>query len=177
MLDTLVTSKTRLKLILKFFLNPSSSAYLRELAEEFGESSNAVRLELNRFEQARLLESETKGNKKLYHANVIHPLYKDIHSIISKTIGIDHIVDEVVAKLGYVDEAYVTGDFAVGKNGKTIDILLIGIDIDKDFLHRLIDKAESLINRKIRYLILSPSEAEAHLGDRKGAMLIWKMEL
>ena len=93
------------------------------------------------------------------------------------SIGIDQIVDEVVAKLGYVDEAYVTGDFAVGKNGKTIDILLIGIDIDKDFLHRLIDKAESLINRKIRYLILSPSEAEAHLGDRKGAMLIWKMEL
>ncbi|MDO9580626.1 MAG: winged helix-turn-helix domain-containing protein [Bacteroidales bacterium] len=112
MLDTLVTSKTRLKLILKFFLNPCSSAYLRELAEEFGESSNAVRLELNRFEQAGLLKSEANGNKKLYRANVIHPLYKDIHSIISKTIGIDQIVDEVVAKLGDVEEAYITGDFA-----------------------------------------------------------------
>jgi DNA-binding GntR family transcriptional regulator len=58
MLDTLVTSKTRLKLILKFFLNPGSRAYLRGLAEEFGESSNAVRLELNRFEEAGLLESD-----------------------------------------------------------------------------------------------------------------------
>lgn len=176
MLDTLVTSKTRLKLILKFFLNPRSSAYLRELAEEFGESSNAVRLELNRFEQAGLLESEANGNKKLYRANVVHPLYKDIHSIISKTIGIDQIVDEVVAKLGDVEEAYVTGDFAVGKNGKTIDILLIGTDINKDFLHRLIDKAESLINRKIRYLILTPYEAGAHLGDGKDSMLIWRKE-
>ena len=55
--------------------------------------------------------------------------------------------------------------------------LLIGTDINKDFLHRLIDKAESLINRKIRYLILSPSEAVSHLGDGKGAMLIWKKEL
>ncbi|MFA5776785.1 MAG: winged helix-turn-helix domain-containing protein [Patescibacteria group bacterium] len=133
MLDTLVTSKTRLKLILKFFLNPHCSAYLRGLAEEFGESSNAVRLELNRFEQAGLLESEADGNKKLYRTNVIHPLYNDIHSIISKTIGIDQIIDEVVA--------------------------------------------ESLINRKIRYLILSPSEAGAHLGDGKRAMLIWKKEL
>ena len=177
MLDTLVTSKTRLKLILKFFLNPRSSAYLRGLAEEFGESSNAVRLELNRFEQAGLLESEADGNKKLYRANVIHPLYNDIHSIISKTIGIDQIVDEVVAKLGDVEEAYITGDFAVGKNGKTVDILLTGTDINKDFLHRLIDKAESLINRKIRYLILSPSEADSYLGDGKRAMLIWKKEL
>jgi len=176
MLDTLVTSKTRLKLILKFFLNPRSSAYLRELAEEFGESSNAVRLELNRFEQAGLLKSEAKGNKKLFRANVIHPLYKDINSIISKTIGIDKIVDEVVARLGQVEEAYVTGDFAVGKNGKTIDILLVGIDINKDFLHRLIDKTESLINRKIRYLILSPSEVGAHLSDEKGSMLIWRKE-
>ena len=176
MLDTLVTSKTRLKLILKFFLNPRSSAYLRELAEEFKESSNAVRLELNRFEQAGLLKSEAKGNKKLFRANVIHPLYKDINSIIRKTIGIDKIVDEVVARLGKVEEAYVTGDFAVGKNGKTIDILLAGTDIDKDFLHRLIDKTESLINRKIRYLILSPSEVAAHLGDEKGSMLIWRKE-
>jgi hypothetical protein len=176
MLDTLVTSKTRLKLILKFFLNPSSSAYLRGLAEEFGESSNAVRLELTRFEKAGLLKSEAKSNKKLYRANIVHPLYKDIHSIISKTIGIDHIVDEVVAKLGDVEEAYVTGDFAVGKNGKTIDILFIGSNINKDFLNRLIDKAESLIKRKIRYLILSPSEAGAYLVDEEGSMLIWRKE-
>ena len=176
MLNTLVTSKTRLKLILKFFLNPRSSAYLRELAEEFGESSNAVRLELNRFEQAGLLKSEAKGNKKLFRANVIHPLYNDINSIITKTIGIDKIVDEVVARLGKVEEAYVTGDFAIGKNGKTIDILLVGVNINKDFLHRLIDKTESLINRKIRYLILSPSEVAAHLGDEKGSMLIWRKE-
>lgn len=177
MLDTLVTSKTRLKLILKFFLNPCSSAYLRGLAEEFDESSNAVRLELNRFEEAGLLESEANGNKKLYHANVKHPLYKDINNIIRKTIGIDQIVDEVVAKLGDVEEAYVTGDFAIGKNGKTVDILLIGTEIHKDFLLKLIDNAESLIKRKIRYLILKPAEAKVHLGDGKGAMLIWRKDL
>ena len=177
MLDTLVTSKTRLKLILKFFLNSSSSAYLKELAKEFGESSNAVRLELNRFEKSGLLESEVSGNKKLYRANILHPLYNDIHSIISNTIGIVHIIDEVVTQLGDVEEAYITGDFAVGKNGKTIDILLICNIIDKNYLSLLIDKAESLINRKIRYLILSPSEAESHLEYEKEAMLIWKKEL
>jgi len=177
MLDTLVTSKTRLKLILKFFLNPCSSAYLRGLSEEFGESSNAVRLELNRFEDAGLLQSEVDGNKKLYRANLKHPLYKDINSIIRKTIGIDKIVDEVVEKLGDVEEAYVTGDFAIGKDSKTIDILMVGTDIHKDYLYKLIDKAESLIKRKIRYLIVSPTEAPSHIGNGKAAMLIWKKEV
>ena len=44
MLDTLIQSKTRLKLLLRFFLNPESSAYLRGLAQEFDESTNAVRV-------------------------------------------------------------------------------------------------------------------------------------
>ena len=176
MLDTLVTSKTRLKLILKFFLNPLSEAYLRGLAEEFGESSNAVRLELNRFEDAGLLASASSGNKKVYRANMNHPLYSDIHNIIRKTIGIDQIVDEVVARLGDVEEAYVTGDFAIGKNGSSIDILLVGHDINKDFLLKLIDRVESLIKRRIRYLIVSVDEAAGYLGNGCIAMLIWKRE-
>jgi NTP pyrophosphatase (non-canonical NTP hydrolase) len=46
-LDALITSKTRVKMLLKFFTNGTSSAYLRGLAEEFGESTNAIRHELN----------------------------------------------------------------------------------------------------------------------------------
>ena len=84
MLETLITSKTRLKLLLKFFLNSNSSSYLRELESEFHESTNAIRLELNRFEEAGLLQSQTKGNKKFYHANTDHPLYPDINSILLK---------------------------------------------------------------------------------------------
>jgi DNA-binding transcriptional ArsR family regulator len=173
MLDALITSKTRLKLLLKLFLNSSNSAYLKEMAKEFGESSNSVRLELNRLEKAGLLDSQLSGNKKLFRANVRHPLYKDIHNILSKTIGIDQIIYEVIDKLGEVDRAYLTGDFAVGRNGKTVDILLVGSNINKDYLLRLIEKTESLISRKIRYLILSPSEVTDYLGDGKAAMFIW----
>ncbi|MDO9635062.1 MAG: hypothetical protein Q7J05_08520 [Paludibacter sp.] len=75
-----------------------------------------------------------------------------------------------------MEEAYLTGDLAIGKDGKTIDILLIGNDINKNFLHVLIDKTESLIDRKIRYLILTQTEATAYLGDEKGSMLIWRKE-
>ena len=146
------------------------------MTKDFGESSNAVRLELNRFEKAGLLVSHIRGNKKLFKANTNHPLYTDIKNIISKTIGIDQIVEEVVTKLGEVKQAYITGDFATGKNGKTIDILLVGTNINKVYLNQLIDKTESIINRKIRYLILAPIETGDYLGDGRGSMLIWDSE-
>ena len=82
MLDTLITSKTRIKLLLKFFLNGNTSSYLRNLESEFGESSNAIRLELNKFEEAGLLNTSLEGNKKLFKANTQHPLFKDIHNIL-----------------------------------------------------------------------------------------------
>ena len=88
MLDTLITSKTRIKLMLKFFLNTKEESYLRGLEEEFGESSNSIRLELNKFEKAGLLDSRSKGNKKLFRANTKHPLFPDIHSLLLKHIGL-----------------------------------------------------------------------------------------
>ena len=68
MLDALITSKTRVRLLVKFFLNPTMKSYLRELASEFEESTNSVRLELNRLKEAGLLESEAKGNLVMYNA-------------------------------------------------------------------------------------------------------------
>ena len=92
MLDTLITSKTRIKLLLKFFLNSNSRSYLRNLETEFGESTNAIRLELNKFEKAGLLKTELDGNKKYFRANTNHPLYNDINSILLKQIGFDKII-------------------------------------------------------------------------------------
>lgn len=91
MLDSLISSKTKLKLLLKFFLNSSNTAYLRNLENEFGESTNAIRLELNKFEESGLLNSYFERNKKIFKANTQHPLYPEINSILKKYIGIDKI--------------------------------------------------------------------------------------
>src|SRR5210317_816386 len=102
MLDTLITSKTRIKLLLKFFLNSNASSYLRNLEGEFKESTNGIRLELNKFEKAGLLTSRMLGNKKVYKANTNHPLFNDIHNILLKYIGFDQIISTVISKLGNV---------------------------------------------------------------------------
>jgi len=158
MLDTLITSKTRIKLLLKFFLNSNASSYLRNLEGEFRESTNGIRLELNKFEKAGLLQSRISGNKKLYQANTNHPLFNDIHNLLLKYIGFDQIISTVIAKLGNVHKLYLVGSFARGIDSEVIDLLLVGNNINREYLARLTDKGEKLIKRKIRYLVYSTDE-------------------
>ena len=173
MLDALITSKTRIKLLLKFFLNSKSSAYLRNLETEFGESTNAIRLELNRFEQAGMLETFSDGNKKMYRANTKHPMFGDIQNLLRKFVGIDQIIDKVIHRLGNISKVYVTGDFARGCDSMVIDLLIIADCIDRNYLTQLIEKTEPLIARKIRYAIMQPQEyTEYKAGNGKEARLL-----
>lgn len=158
MLDTLITSKTRIKLLLKFFLNSSANAYLRSLSSEFGESTNAIRIELNRFENAGLLETYNAGNKKMFRANTKHPMFPDIQKLIHKFVGIDQILDKVVSRLGDIKKVFVTGDFANGVDGPVIDLLIVAEELDRSYLSRLVEKTEPMINRKISYVILTGNE-------------------
>ena len=159
MIETLISSKTRIKLLLKFFLNHKTTAYLRSLEGEFGESTNAIRLELNRMEKAGMLTTQMEGNKKMFRANQSHPLFKEIHNIMLKHIGLDRIIENVIERLGKVEKVYLAGKFARGLNSQIIDLIILG-DIDKNYLVHLIEKAEDLVNRKIRYLIYSEAEFE-----------------
>jgi DNA-binding transcriptional ArsR family regulator len=172
MLDSLVTSQTRIKLLKKFFLNSSTKAHLRGLESEFGESSNAIRVELNRFEGAGLLHSQRDGNKKIYQANSKHPLFNDIHSIIMKETGIDRVIEKVIHRLGNLLCVYLTGDFARGKDSQVIELILVGADIDREYLARKIVQAEEMVGRKVSYIVLEPGEAKNHLERLKPADLL-----
>ena len=176
MLDTLITNKTRIKLLIKFFLNSRSRSYLRNLEQEFKESSNAIRIELNKFENAGLLKSETQGNKKYFTANTNHPLFVDIHNILLKHLGIDQVIDEIIAGLGMLKKVYLVGDFAKGKNSNIIDLLLVG-DINKDYLTRLIEKLENMVSRKVRYLIFGEEEIQDFLEKKSKTeyLLLWEV--
>jgi|WetSurMetagenome_2_1015567.scaffolds.fasta_scaffold00034_35 hypothetical protein len=172
MLSSLITSQTRIKLLLKFFLNCSTKAHLRGLESEFGESSNAIRVELNRFEEAGLLNSEWEGNRKVFHANCEHPLFKDIHSILLKETGIDLLIEKVVHRLGSLDSIYLTGDFARGRDSSVIELILIGRGIDREYLSRKIEQAEALIKRKVSFVIFDSFEAERFIANSDPADLL-----
>ena len=177
MLDALITSKTRVRLLVKFFLSPTMKAYLRELAKEFDESTNSVRIELNRLKDAGLLESSSKGNTILYQAKTSHPLFPEIKSIVSKITGIDSVIESVIERLGSIDNAYLIGDYAKGKDSGVIDIVMIG-SVNKIILQELIEKAEELVARKIRTMVMSSDEFGTYTKQQNEPfLLLWSKSL
>jgi len=175
MIETLISSKTRVKLLMKFFLNSSTTAYLRSLEEEFGESTNGIRLELNKFEKAGFIDSYSEGNKKLFKANTKHPLFKDINSIVLKLTGLDHIVDYVVQRIGDLHKVYLVCKLANGQNTNIIDIVLVGDSINQTFLLEQVQKAEKKIGKKIRYVHFASEEFELSKIKEPGMhpLLLW----
>lgn len=178
MIETLISSKTRIKLLMKFFLNSKNTAYLRNLEEEFGESTNGIRLELNKFEKAGFLESHAEGNKKIFKANTEHPLFNEINSIIRKMTGLEYVVDYIVQRIGDLEKVYLVGKLSKGQDGNIIDLVLVGNDLNKAFLIEQIEKAEKKINKKIRYVHFSVDEFDLNKIKEPGMhpLLLWSKE-
>jgi hypothetical protein len=147
-------------LLTKLLLNPASKVYLRGLERDLGVSSNTVRLELNKLQEMHLIEAQDDSENtkvKNYVVNQGHPMFKTLRGIIMQFVGLDQIVDQIIKKLGNLDQVYLTGDLAEGKNSPFVDLVLVG-EVDKPYLYQLIEKAEPLIQKKIRVGIYHNAE-------------------
>ena len=153
MLESLITSKTRLRLLVKFFLNIANKGYLNSLANEFGESTNSVRKELNNLSSAGYLEKYNENNKIVYKANASHPLFKVIQRIVKKHLGIEEILETVLKRIGEVKKIMILGDYAEGLDSGHIEILIVGDKISEDYLKEITPKIEKKINRKVSFFV------------------------
>jgi hypothetical protein len=153
MLDSLITSKTRLRLLIKFFLNIANKGYLNGLANEFGESTNSIRKELNNLSSAGYLEKYSENNKVVYMANASHPLYKIIQKIVKKHLGIEEIIETVLKRIGEVNKIMILGDYAEGIDSGHIEILIVGDKVNEDYLKEITPKIEKKIKRKLSFFV------------------------
>jgi len=159
MLDSLFTSKMRVQILMRLFLNTNSRVYLRELAKDFDASPGHVRSELQQLTRAGLLSSKKEGRQILYKADQAHPLFPELRSMVHKALGMDRILDSIVERLGKLEAAYLTGDYAEGRDTGIIDLVLVG-EIDESNLRDLVHKTERYIDRRIRVLVMTPDEFE-----------------
>ena len=97
-----------------------------------------------------------------------------MQSVVKKYVGLDKLAEELAAKLGDIQAAYVIGDYARGTDSGLIDLVLVG-RVDDDKLKEMTAKTEKLINRKIRTLVLDPKELKKLNSrlDIEHALFIW----
>lgn len=175
MLSGLISSKIRTQILMRLFLNPEKSAYIRELADEFNASSSHIKAELDQLKETDLLTSEKCGRRVLFSANPGHPVFAELHSMVKKSLGMDRIMESVLTRLGNLEKAFLIDDYARGKDTGIIDLVLVG-DIDQYHLNDLTRKTERYIKRKIRTLVLDDAEfktLEPNL-EQRGMMLLWE---
>tara|TARA_B100000925_G_C22005590_1_gene473528 strand:+ start:2002 stop:2520 length:519 start_codon:yes stop_codon:yes gene_type:complete len=155
MLGELITSKTRLRLLIKFFVSQANRGYLNGLASEMGESTNAIRKELNHLHGAGYLDKIKRYNKVEYKANVNHPLFEVLRKVVLKHLGLEDIVDTVLERMGDIDQIILVGDYAKGIDSGLIEIFLIGKYLNMEYIAQLEQKIENLIKRKVSFYLAS----------------------
>ena len=140
-------------MLLKLFSHPDARGHLRGFAEEFGDSTNSVRIELGKLQEAGLIESFADGQKVIYRPNSKNPFYLELTKLVSKYLGFDQLVERVLNQLGDLHAAYVIGDYANGLDTGVIVLALVG-DVDQAYAVSLAEKGEKELKRKVRLSFL-----------------------
>ena len=153
MLGELITSKTRLRLLIKFFVSQANRGYLNGLATEMGESTNAIRKELNHLHDAGYLQKEKSNNKIQYKANTKHPMFSVLQKVILKHLGLEDAVEIVLERMGDVEQIILIGNYAKGIDSGKIEIIILGQDLNTSYVQNLEQKLEKLINRKVAFFL------------------------
>ncbi len=153
MLNTLITSKTRLRMLIKFFINAANNGYLNGLANEFNESTNSIRKELNNLSSAGYLQKSKNNNKVIYNANTSHPMFGVLQKIVRQHLGLEEIVETVIDRIGDVDQIALTGEYARGVDSGNIEIIINGKDVNKDYLDSIKPKIKKKIGREVSFLL------------------------
>jgi len=160
-----------LKLLSRFFLNQNLSGYLQGLSKELEENTNSIRVELNRLEEAGMLNSTLEGRRKLYRVNALHPLASDITSIVRKVAGIDTVIDRVVENLPGLKQVWICGDLARGVSSGSIDCILIGEELDADYIAGLSAKVHKLVGKKVNTQVMTEIKDEMV----SGSLMVWEI--
>ena len=100
MFDSLITSKMRVRILMRVFLNQENHVYLRELVSQLSASPGHLNKELGLLKDAGLLSSEQDGRHINYRANEAHPLFPELQSMVRKSLGMDLIHDSIIERVG-----------------------------------------------------------------------------
>ncbi|KKL88131.1 hypothetical protein LCGC14_1927760 [marine sediment metagenome] len=161
-------SKLRRDLFRLYFNHPEKEYYIRELARILERPPAYVRRELMILQKSGLFTSEMKGNQKYFKLNDQYPLYKEIKSIISKTLGIEKSLRNIIEDTANIEMAFVFGSFAKGEEDmlSDIDMMIIGNPDEDEFIEK-VSKLETEISREINYHIYSQNDFEGRIREEE----------
>ena len=174
MLNSLYITKSKIRrdLLTLFFTNQSNKYYLRELQRLLGYSAGSIRRELLKFQEDNLFNIDKVANLVYYSLNTKHPLFKELKSIVSKTVGVEATLKKLLSKIKDINISFIYGSFASKreKAESDIDLMIVG-DPDTSLLNEKISEFERKIKREINPTIYSLEEYKLRKKNKSGFIL------
>ena len=154
------TKNSKGEILNLFFKNPEKEYYLREIAKNFGKEPGYFQKAINDLVLEGILKDERKANLRYFRLNKKYPLYEEIKRIISKTLGMEFKLKEIINNLEAIDYAFIFGSIAKDKENveSDIDLMIVGGEVDQDSLIKKVNQAEEELKREINYHIYSKEE-------------------
>ena len=156
-------------MLIKFFVSAANKGYLNGLANEFNESTNSIRKELNNLSDAGYLLKSKQNNKVIYNADIKHPLFKVLQKIVRQDLGLEEIVETVISRMGDLEIIALTGDYAKGIDSGIIEIVVIGDDVNNEYLENIKSKIKDKISREVDFIVGNKAP--------KDAIILYKKEI
>lgn len=159
LLDHLLGSRTRAKILRLLLTNPEKSYFVREISRKLREHVNSVRRELRFLSDVDIIAARGEGQKRYYQANASYPVYHELKALIFKAqVMEEQRLLSAIRGSGRIYLLLLTG-FFVGQEVAQTDILLVG-SINRLKLKKLMQTFQEHFDREIHYTIMSRSEFE-----------------
>lgn len=162
LLEDLMISKVRVKMLELFLTNPGKIYHVREIVRKLDEEINAVRRELFHMEKAGMVSKEQRANRLYYGFRKDYPLYYELLELIAKTTGLGRDLLKNRVKLGKIKFAMMSGRYMRGlaRLGQTdVDLLLVGSVVLPE-LSQIVKAEEVRRERELNYTVMTEEEYE-----------------
>ncbi|MBI2611261.1 hypothetical protein HYW54_00755 [Candidatus Gottesmanbacteria bacterium] len=161
MLEDLIISRVRVKILQLFFQNIGQMYHVREIVRRVDEEINAVRRELLHLEKAGILQKDRRANRLFYILRRDYPLHFDLLYLTAKTTGLGGGILKNRVKIGRLKYVCLSGKFIrnLPRTQNEVDLLVVGKAVIPE-LAQLIRHEEGRRNGEINYTVMTEDEFE-----------------
>lgn len=160
MLEELMGSRARVRILKTFLLNLERDFYQREIAAITNLPIRAVQREMERLVKIGLVEKQIRGNRKYYRCKSDFPIFEELKSIILKTVALGNVLkDYLQKKKEKIELAFIYGSFAKGEENisSDLDLLIVGNLTSKE-VSMLLSPAKDMLRREINFVVYNEKE-------------------
>ncbi|MBU0535100.1 winged helix-turn-helix domain-containing protein [Patescibacteria group bacterium] len=159
MLNKILVSEVRVKILKLLLLNPKRSFHIRAIVRNVDAEINAVRRELENLFEVSLVTRRQSSNKIFYQINTEHPFYTELLSLVAKEDGVGAAIMKKAPQIGDISYAMLSLEFLRGRKSSALDVdLFIVGSVNLDILSFIIKEEEEKMGREINYSVMGIEE-------------------